>query len=132
MYPAPIAWAAGFDPQLTNKAASQIGDEMRAFNNKEMRSGRPPADTHCFGPHVGIVRRASHEGAACAARPPCRPLAALQHWSAGARPQLARRAADQLPACLHATIVPRHFSLAVFLRPAPAAAQPAGCLPIPY
>ncbi|KAL4452562.1 hypothetical protein ABPG75_008224 [Micractinium tetrahymenae] len=56
MYPAPIAWAAGFDPQLTNTAASQIGDEMRAYNNKEMRSRRPPADTHCFGPHVGIVR----------------------------------------------------------------------------
>ncbi len=64
MYPSPIAWAAGYDPKLTNKAASQIGDEMRAYNNREMRNGRPPGGTHCFGPHVGIVRQA---GPACTA-----------------------------------------------------------------
>lgn len=68
MYPSPISWAAGFDPKLTNKAASQIGDEMRAYNNREMRSGRPPAGTHCFGPHVGIVRRARHACACTAVR----------------------------------------------------------------
>ncbi|PSC72215.1 putative beta-D-xylosidase 7 [Micractinium conductrix] len=56
MYPAPIAWAATFNHQLTSKAATEIGDEMRAFNNQEMRRGRPPAASHCFGPHVGIVR----------------------------------------------------------------------------
>lgn len=57
--PQPIAWGATFDPALVRRAASEVGDEMRAYNNAEMRAGRPPDFSNCFGPHVNIVRSAS-------------------------------------------------------------------------
>lgn len=52
----PIAWAATFDTLLVQRAASEIADEMRSFSNWEMRQGRPPAATNCYGPHVHVVR----------------------------------------------------------------------------
>lgn len=55
-YPSPMAWGAAFDDSLTQRAASEIGDAMRAFNNREVRAGRPPAFSHCFGPHPAIAR----------------------------------------------------------------------------
>lgn len=56
MYPAPIAWAATFDEALVKQATSEIADEMRAYSNRAMLAQQGPAFTHCFGPHVAIVR----------------------------------------------------------------------------
>ena len=56
MYPSPMAWGAAFDEALTQRAASEIGDTMRALNNRAMRQGAGPAFTHCFGPHPAIAR----------------------------------------------------------------------------
>ncbi|EFN55848.1 hypothetical protein CHLNCDRAFT_57756 [Chlorella variabilis] len=58
MYPQPMAWAATFNPALTQQVASQIGDEMRGMNNAAVAAGRGPQYTHCFGPHPAIVRLA--------------------------------------------------------------------------
>lgn len=63
IYPLNIAWAATFDDELAHRAASQIGDEMRAHYNRRAREGWTElAYTNCFGPHVHIVRwgRAVH------------------------------------------------------------------------
>lgn len=54
--PMPIAWAATFNPSLVQRAASEIADEMRAFSNWEMRQGRQPVATNCYGPHAHVVR----------------------------------------------------------------------------
>ena len=54
----PMAWAATFNPALTQQVASQIGDEMRGRNNAAVAAGRGPQYTHCFGPHPAIVRLA--------------------------------------------------------------------------
>ncbi|KAL4434180.1 hypothetical protein ABPG75_000621 [Micractinium tetrahymenae] len=57
IYPLNIAWAATFDDELAQRAASQIGDEMRAHYNRRAREGWTElAYTNCFGPHVHIVR----------------------------------------------------------------------------
>ncbi|EFN57583.1 hypothetical protein CHLNCDRAFT_34794, partial [Chlorella variabilis] len=56
IYPINIAWAATFDDGLALRAASQVGDEMRAQYNRRARAGGPLAYSNCFGPHVHIVR----------------------------------------------------------------------------
>lgn len=57
IYPLNIAWAATFDDELAHRAASQIGDEMRAHFNRRAREGWTQLSlTNCFGPHVHIVR----------------------------------------------------------------------------
>ncbi len=57
IYPLNIAWAATFDDALAHRAASQIGDEMRAhYNRRALEGWTELAYTSCFGPHVHIVR----------------------------------------------------------------------------
>lgn len=73
IYPLNIAWAATFDDELARRAASQIGDEMRAHYNRRAREGWIElAYTNCFGPHVHIVRW-RHSAALRPVRQPVRP-----------------------------------------------------------
>lgn len=57
IYPINIAWAAAFDDELAHRAASQIGDEMRALFNERATGNWPElAYSNCFGPHVHVAR----------------------------------------------------------------------------